>query len=401
MDSARRRFLQSALGSLGLAAMGPAMWQLSRSAHAMPFSLMDVGPLGDPDENGIRLPAGFRSRKIAQAFQQVQKTGHPWHIYPDGGACYDTGDGGWIYVSNSEFPAAGGAQAIRFDSSGRIVRAYPILAGTSLNCAGGKTPWNTWLSCEEHDFGFVWECDPFGLRPAVKRPALGMFKHEAAAVDPINHQIYMTEDQPDGCFYRYTPQQLNAEGWPDLSEGHLEVARHNADNTVEWLPVTYAVPSIKKTSGSVLLNAMPTRHQVPAATRFKGGEGIWYHQGTVYLTTKGDNRVWQYDVATASLTVLYDAALAPDPVLAGVDNVTVSSTGEILIAEDGDDMQIVVLDALGNPKPLLQVMQQNHSEITGPALNPAGNRLYFSSQRGPSNRFPNNLGVTYEIIFPF
>ena len=73
---------------------------------------------------------------------------------------------------------------MRFDAAGRPRSAYRILDGTTQNCSGGGTPWGTWLSCEEVMGGLVWECDPSGERRALSRPAMGTFKHEAAAVDP-------------------------------------------------------------------------------------------------------------------------------------------------------------------------------------------------------------------------
>jgi secreted PhoX family phosphatase len=129
-------------------------------------------------------------------------------------------DGGWIYVSNSEQPVTGGGVgAVRFDAAGRVVDAYPVLTGTNNNCAGGPTPWGTWLSCEENFFGFVYECDPTGENLPIRLAAMGQFAHEAAAVDPVGQRIYLTEDQGDGAFYRYTPTS-----WPDLLVGTLEVA---------------------------------------------------------------------------------------------------------------------------------------------------------------------------------
>ncbi|MCG8317607.1 MAG: PhoX family protein, partial [Pseudomonadales bacterium] len=329
-----------------------------------------------------------------------------WHIFPDGGACFEAGEG-WIYVSNSEFPAAGGVQAIRFDGAGNIENAYRILSGTSLNCAGGKTPWNTWLSCEEHDLGYVWECDPYGEKSAVKRPYMGMFKHEAVAVDPVNGHLFLTEDTGNGCFYRFTPQE-----YPNLAQGILEVAvvdgyetasNIEPDNevTIRWEQVPAPFPEVRKTSHSTLINSTPTRLQVASATHFDGGEGIWYHQGQLFFTTKGDNRVWELDLQTQRLSVLYDFDTAANPILSGVDNVTVAPSGDVVVAEDGGDMQLVAVNEYGDVAPILQVVDQDHSEITGPAFNPAGNRLYFSSQRGPGKRFPKNLGVTYEVLGPF
>ena len=82
--------------------------------------------------------------------------------------------GGWILVTNSEVDGGrGGVSATRFDASGTIVDSYRILANTSVNCAGGPTPWGTWLSCEETSTGKVWECYPAGDKVAVDRPLMG------------------------------------------------------------------------------------------------------------------------------------------------------------------------------------------------------------------------------------
>jgi secreted PhoX family phosphatase len=136
---------------------------------------------------------------------------------------------------------------------------------------------------------------------------------------------------------------------------------------------------------------------VPASTAFNGGEGIWYHAGTVYFTTKGDNRVWAYDAAAASLAILYDDDNYSPPPLTGVDNVTVTPGGYVLVAEDGGNMQIVAIAPGGEIGPVLQLIGHDSSEITGPALDPSGTRLYFSSQRGAGG----GIGVTFEVTGPF
>jgi secreted PhoX family phosphatase len=168
-----------------------------------------------------------------------------------------------------------------------------------------------------------------------------------------------------------------------------------ASGYVSWRTVPFPDP----TSNPLTL-LFPTRKQVSGSTAFNGGEGIWYHDGTVYFTTKGDNRVWALNTHTQILRIIYDFASSVTPVLRGVDNLTVSPSGQLLVAEDGGDMQLVVLDANGNAAPLLQVNGQSRSEITGPALSPDGTRLYFSSQRGPFND-GQSLGVTYEVSGPF
>jgi len=143
-----------------------------------------------------------------------------------------------------------------------------------------------------------------------------------------------------------------------------------------------------------------SRLQVADSTPFRGGEGIWYHDGVIYFSTKGDNRIWKYTVATSTLRVLYDRATSSNPILSGVDNVTVSPMGDVLVGEDGGDMQIVALLPSGSIKPVVQIAGQAGSEITGPALSPDGKRLYFSSQRAPTGN-ALDPGFTYEVTGPF
>jgi secreted PhoX family phosphatase len=351
-------------------------------------SLIDqIGPLGAADADGVRLPEGFSARIVARSGEPVLPGGYEWHAWPDGGATFATRDGGWIYVSNSELPLVGGVGALRFDADGELIDAYRILEATSINCAGGPTPWGTWLSCEESELGRVFETDPWGEVEAVERPALGRFKHEAATVDPNLGCVYLSEDQSDGRFYRFESHGVDAQGHISLTDGELQVAVVDEAGGVTWVPVP-----------DPLAEETPTRLQVPEATVFDGGEGIWWFEGTVYLSTKGDNRVWAYDTTTATLGIVYDRATTPDPdALYGVDNLTVSGCGDVLVAEDGGQMRIVAVMPNGDVKPLVQIEGQPDSEITGPAFDPSGTRLYFSSQRATGVLG----GITYEITGPF
>ena len=338
--------------------------------------------MGAPDSNGIGLPEGFSSRVVARGLAPVVGTAYVWHVFSDGQATYPTDDGGWILVSNCEAPAqtGGGASALRFGPNGQIVDAYRILGDTQNNCAGGPTPWGTWLSCEEHDTGRVWECDPAGQQPAVVRPAMGVFSHEATCVDPDGKRLYLTEDEGDSGFYRFTP-----ESYPDLSSGLLEVAVVRAGGAVDWV----AVPDPSAGSG-------PVRKQVSGMTKFERGEGIWFDAGVVYVSTTRDSRVHAYDTVTETIEVLYDGAATEGP-LRDPDNMTVSRSGDLFVCEDADDLNICLISPEREVTPFVTLDGSQHagSELAGAVFDPSGTRLYFSSQRAFA------FGAIYEVSGPF
>ena len=342
--------------------------------------------LGSPDAHGIRLPPGYSVRVIATSGERVlsDSNSYVWHSAPDGGATFAVSEGGWIYVSNSEVLGAGGVGALVFDANAGIIDAYSILFGTTMNCQGGATPWGTWLSCEEVTLGKVYECDPGGKIESAVRPALGVFRHEGLTYDETTHYLYMTEDEPDGGLYRFVPEVMDERG-ADLSQGRLEIARV-LDGRISWVNVP----------DPTLQEKVPTRYQVEKSQAFNGGEGIWWQDNEVLFTTKGDDRVWSYSTIDDSLRVLYDPLVSPSPILSGVDDILKNASGEIFVAEDQGDMQIVMILATGEMRPLLQVTGQETSEITGLAFDPSGTRLYFSSQRGITGQ-----GITYEVTGPF
>jgi secreted PhoX family phosphatase len=395
----RREFLRASVVGAGALAFGPAFWRSALAAPATPGA-GPYGPLQPPDANGIMLPQGFTARPIAQGDTPVGGTTYTWHIFSDGQATFATDDGGWILVSNSEnppdvgaaTPGTGGASAIRFGPDGSIRDAYRILSGTSVNCAGGATPWGTWLSCEEHGEGQVWECDPTGQKAAVARPAMGVFEHEAVAVDPGGRRVYLSEDNGQGGFYRFTPAS-----YPDLSAGTLEVAQVGADGFVNWLRVPD--PSGADT---------PTRQQVEGMTRFSRGEGMWYDGGVVYLCTTNDNKVHAYDTVTGRIDLLYDGGAIQNPPLTNVDNITVSRSGDVFVCEDtfsSDDpgLDIAIISREREVTRFLKVTGNQHtgaggdarSELCGVVFDPSGQRMYFASQRALV------VGIVYEVTGPF
>jgi hypothetical protein len=384
----RRKFIGDLLK---LTTLGISMPVLSSLPKHYTSALKSLDP---PDLNGISLLDGFSSRIVAkQGVKPIPTSNYYWHQKPDGGAVYNDTDllnpGGWIYVSNEE-SSTGGVGVLRFNSSGNIIDSYRILDGTNRNCAGGKTPWGTWLSAEEIAYGQVWECDPSGVNSAVLVPSCGSFHHEAVAVDPVNGILYLTEDRYDGHFYRSV-----LPNYPSLQNGVLQSAEIVGDlssgkATLNWRNVPNPNPVSPQ---------QETRYQVPESSTFKGGEGIWYFNNKVYFATKFDNRIWSLDLETQNIKVIYDIKTSQNPILSGVDNVTVDNNGYIYVCEDGGDMQIVMLNENGLILPILQIHGQDGSEITGVAFTQDNTRMYFSSQRGPSSG--GNLGITYEVQGPF
>jgi secreted PhoX family phosphatase len=304
-------------------------------------------------------------------------------------AAFPERGGDYVLVSNSE-TLQGGASALRFGPGGEVRDAYRILSGTTQNCSGGGTPWGTWLSCEEIEDGRVWECDPSGRRRAVPRPAMGIFKHEAAAVDGRGRRVYLTEDLIDGGLYRFTPRR-----WPDLSAGLLEIARVGRGGGVEWVEVPDRSAA-----------RQPTRGQVPGSTRFKRGEGMWFDAGTLYVATTADDRVHAYDTGGERIRVIYDGLASRSAPLLRVDQITGSRPGEVFVCEDiaTAEIDIGVISPDGSVARFLSVTGPQHrgSELTGVTFDPSGSRMYFSSQRAfPKSDAEPGPGAIYEITGPF
>ena len=378
----RRSFLRA-----GLAASGTAMFggTLLRSALARAATVSGVGPYGPlsttADANGFLLPSGFSSRLLATSGTKVAGTTYTWPFAPDGGACFPVSGGGWVYVVNSEVGSGGGgASSLKFDSAGNIIGAYAILTGTSRNCAGGKTVAGKWFSCEESGSGGkVYECDPLNPSQGVVRPALGSFNHEAAVEDPATGYVYLTEDDPSGRFYRFVPSTRG-----DFSAGVLYAANMSG-GVLTWVSSSAGGPD-----------------RQGSTTAFNGGEGLWIENRTLYFTTKGDKKVWDVNLETQAISVLYNGVTMSGAALNAVDNCTVHTpSGDVYVCEDGGNMEVCLIADNGagdrEVAPFLRINGHSASEWCGVAFSPDQTRMYVSSQRGTDGA----TGRTYEITGPF
>lgn len=434
MTLSRRLFLHSGtaaiLGSGSMAAViastSPAF---ARGRRRKPFA--GYGELIDDPAGLIALPEGFTYKVLSREGEALSTEG----VVPsnhDGMAAFGAGFHGNVLVRNHEVepsdveedgkipvphvPGAtydeegtGGTSTLLVDHNGELLSHKISLAGTSNNCAGGPTPWRTWLTCEEttdilgKPHGFVFEVDPYGLGNPTPIVAMGRFEHEAVAFDHSG-RAYLTEDSdsPFGCFYRFTPRRplrgigsLHAGGRLEAMSVHgvsgdLSVVQEPGTVLcVSWLPVPNVNPGEDDTS---------VREQVVnlGATPIQKAEGCWTGtDGSIWFVASygggpdaedeedrsavaHSGQIFRYNPRsqTIELVLVFPIGTPYD----SPDNITIAPHGFALACTDGDDDQwLVAINDDGESFPFA-LNQLNDVEFAGATFSPNGSTLYVNIQ---------------------
>ena len=393
----RREFLKrtaTALGSCAIAGAWPSLLlrQASAETGGTPGVAAGYGPLSPVADQAtglelLKLPEGFRYMSYGWT-GDIMDDGIPTPDLHDGMGMIRADESGIVLCRNHEIggdkPGSGPAQAT-YDRNGpggctnlifdpkeeKFIRSWQSLAGTVTNCAGGVTPWGTWLSCEEtvwgpgdraepgdeplkyeKDHGWIFEVPAEGLAKPEPIRDMGRFWHEAIAIDPDSGIVYMTEDRLEAGLYRYLPnikgklasggrvEMLRVVGRDDCRKGVWNgeippAGKPSAMFDVEWVPIND--PYLAHSPGTKDTAGVFHQGKKQQATTFARLEGCWYEDGVVYVvsTIGGDaecGQVWAYEPGEERIRLVFES---PSKAIHDMpDNVAVSPRGGIVLCED-------------------------------------------------------------------
>ena len=445
MSTSRRAFLKGAAATTAAFAGLAAYYTYVK---ANPTAISDVtgyGPLIKDPKNILDLPEGFSYRILSTA-GETMTDGFVLPARPDGMAAFATDDGRVAVVRNHELnpgddrgpfgkdgqlfeklgaekmydagdddnrPMGGTTTFIYNPVTGLIDEQYLTLAGTIRNCAGGPTPWGSWLSCEESLLGaddglqkmhgYVFEVPSSAKEAVDPKPITGMgrFNHEAAAVDPKTGIVYQTEDDKKSLFYRFIPNvpgdlhqggKLQALAFIDIpsadtrnwGETDLEIKVGNTFKA-RWIDMD----DTHNPDGEMMLRGFEA-----GAARFARGEGLWFGDNEMFFTCtsggdSGNGQIWRYTPSAFEGTS--DEANAPGvlelfveshdaDLMENCDNVTVAPWGDLIVCEDGrGDDYLRGVTAEGKVYPLAH-NATGASELTGACFSPDGEVLFVNIQ---------------------
>jgi len=435
----RRTFLRrSGAAGLGLAPAisGLALLGASAEGRSRAVTRREVwdpgyGPLVDsPDIPGIALPKGFRCSLVSKAGTPM-RGGRPVPNGFDGTAAFSVGPNRVRLVRNHELAhlpqigpivespvydaqSSGGTTTVELvvapDGSVEKVAEFPSLAGTNTNCAGGPTPWGSWLSCEEtvvgtldehgeatgleQNHGYVFEVPARADGPVQPVPlrALGRFVHEAVAIDPTSGIVYLTEDRDPSGFYRFLPAapgRLAEGGRLQMLAvaGRREYDTRTGQRARTRLPVAWVeIEDPDPAEDYLPWTHVSSQGFAQGAARFARLEGCWYGDGVIYFDATtggntGDGQIWQYrprDQDRGELSLVFESPSRD--LLKQPDNLCRSPRGGLLVCEDSGERNYVrgvtrdgrIFDFARN--------DLNDLEWTGVCFAPGGRTLFVNIQ---------------------
>lgn len=450
MPVTRRTFIRQSALVGGLTVAGPLEAFVARlaaardSRHVRSDGYGPLSPLKD-ETTGLallELPEGFRYASFGWTGDRLEG-GKFTPAAHDGMAAFRGHGSRVLLVRNHEESngpafdpaisydegAGGGTTTIEFDEArGAWIGGRTSLAGTVRNCAGGATPWGSWLTCEEslvepaaerpfrRKHGYVFDVPLYGKPTCEPLAAMGRFVHEAVAVDPASGIIYETEDSGTSGMYRFIPripgdlakggrlEMLAIDKRPEFDTRSGQPA--GVEYPIAWVPIDR--PDRAHNTGTDGKGVYAQGFARGGAT-FARLEGAWYGSGKVFITaTSGGNakmgQVWEIDPAQRRLRLVFESPGAD--VLNMPDNVCVSPRGGLVLCEDGTGTSSLVHgltvdghifhfarnNALIEPGRGRRAGDFRASEFAGATFSPDGRWMFMNMQRP---------GITFAITGPW